>query len=465
MNRWKIGPAFLATLALLTTQTPVFARTTFEDVRGHWAQLCIDELAKQGAVSGYKDGLFRPNEPMSREEYATILSRAFASAPAVTTNAPFSDVPATTRTGTDLSTARETAFLAGFPSGVFKPNEPLTRVQALVAVTNGLNLAAQTFSPSQLNLVYDDYPEIPAYALNAVAAATENGLIVSYPNVKFLRPNAPATRAEAASFVCQALATAGKASPVPPQYVVTAPNTSGLQTEVQNSLDGRVQAILFYNKQNYLYTNLRLRVIRDGVNLLDTPLPVGTGLSTSLGFRLMDLDGDSEPEILVDFFTRGGQGCCSNSLIFRYLSASRAYSYIQQPWGYAGYNLKDYDADGLPEFESLDYRFGLRYAANYTDVGGPLQIFQYRSGQMFDVTRNYPNLVAQNARRLWGIYQSGVAQGQDSKAVLAAYLADLHSLGQGRQGWTQIQESYLGGDRSEYFNNLSDFLRSTGYTR
>jgi hypothetical protein len=312
--------------------------------------------------------------------------------------------------------------------------------------------------------VYDDASSIPPEAANGIAGATERGLAVNYPNIRFLNPNREATRAEVAAFICQALASSGKASPVPPQYVVTTPNSAGVQSEVQTSANGLVRAQLSYEKQNFVYTNLRLQVKRAGEIQLDTALPVGAVTSANLGFRLLDLDGDGEPEILVDFFTRD-RGCCSYSLIYRYVPALKQYSYIQQPWGYAGYKLKDFNLDGIPEFETSDRRFGLQFASRAPEVPSPLQILQYRQGQMFDVTRQYPTLVAESANRLWADYQIRRSQNQDVKAVLAAYLAEKHLLGEGREGWSQVIDSYDGSDRTQYLDSLRNFLRTTGYYR
>lgn len=469
MGRWQTGSAFLAALGLTTgsltplaIHTPALARTTFEDLQGHWAQLCIERLAQQGVVTGYLDGTFRPNAVMSRGEFATVVSQAFFNAPPVGNNAPFFDVPPRTRTGNAVNTARQTGFLAGFPSGVFQPNESVTRVQAIVSLANGLNLAPTTFAVGDLGLVYDDAKSIPGYALNSIAAATERGLIVNYPEIRFLQPNQPATRGEVAAFVCQALASSGKASPVPQQYVVAAPGFGGTQTAVQSSANGQVRAQLTYQKENYIYSNLRLRVDRAGQTLLDTPLPVGGGVSSTLAFRLLDLDGDTEPEVLIDLFPRG-EGCCTYSLIYRYLPASGQYTYLQQPWGYGGYNLRDFNQDGVPEFESQDPRFGLQFASTYAEASAPIQIWQYRQGQMFDVTRQYPTLVANNSNKLLQDYEDRLSQGLDVRSVLAAYLANQFLLGQGRQAWNDVQSNYAGSDRTQYLENLRGFLRSIGY--
>ena len=48
----------------------------FKDVSSeHWAAKVIEELAEKGVVNGYEDGTFRPDEPITRAEAATILSR------------------------------------------------------------------------------------------------------------------------------------------------------------------------------------------------------------------------------------------------------------------------------------------------------------------------------------------------------------------------------------------------------
>ena len=48
----------------------------FTDVsKDHWAYEAIEELAEKGIINGYEDGTFKPNEPITRAEVATIISR------------------------------------------------------------------------------------------------------------------------------------------------------------------------------------------------------------------------------------------------------------------------------------------------------------------------------------------------------------------------------------------------------
>jgi len=45
----------------------------FTDIEGHWAKESIEKAANVGAVSGYDDGTFRPDEPLTRAQIAKIL--------------------------------------------------------------------------------------------------------------------------------------------------------------------------------------------------------------------------------------------------------------------------------------------------------------------------------------------------------------------------------------------------------
>jgi hypothetical protein len=68
--------------------------------------------------------------------------------------------------------------------------------------------------------IYSDAAAIPNYAKNSIAAATENRLVVNYPTINTLKPNQPATRAEVAALIYQALVRSGKAQPITSPYIV-----------------------------------------------------------------------------------------------------------------------------------------------------------------------------------------------------------------------------------------------------
>jgi parallel beta-helix repeat protein len=198
---------------------PADVQIAFQDVEGHWAQAYISALTKKGIIAGFPDGTFKPNEPVTRAQFAAIVAKAFAPS-AQRQGMAFRDVTSSFWGADAISMAYRGGFLAGYPEGVFRPNQEIPKVQAIVALVSGLGLRSNdTASLSR----YNDAAQIPDYALTAVAGATENQLVVNYPQIGQFDPNREATRAEVAAFVYQALVNAGKAEAIPSPYLVATP--------------------------------------------------------------------------------------------------------------------------------------------------------------------------------------------------------------------------------------------------
>jgi hypothetical protein len=180
-------------------------------------------------------------------------------------------------------------------------------------------------------------------------------------------------------------------------------------------------------------------------------------------FLVRDLNGDKEPEVILDFFT-GGAHCCSYSLIYQYDADQKQYVESRAFWGNLNYRLKDLDGDGKLEFMTGNDSFAYAFTS-YAGSGFPIQIFNFDNGKMTDVTRKYPKQVYNDAYRYWRIYQQVIAEDAttDVKGILAAYLADKYLLGQQEDGWKRLREVYRGSDREEYFAKLRDFLEKAGY--
>lgn len=197
--------------------TAPIASGAFSDTQGHWAQAYIEALAKRNIISGFPEGTFRPNDPVTRVQFAAIINKAFAPSARQAT-AQFSDVSSSFWGYQPIQVAVRGGFMKGYPEGVFRPDQQIPRVQVLVALASGLG-----FSSNDLNVLsrYQDATQIPSWASNAVAAATQRQVVVNYPTLTQLNPNREATRAEVAAFVYQSLVNAGKADAIPSQYVVS----------------------------------------------------------------------------------------------------------------------------------------------------------------------------------------------------------------------------------------------------
>lgn len=206
----------------LTVQSfePALAQTQFTDVENHWAQACILELKNRRILNGYPDGSFRPNAPVTRAEFASLLMAAFADRESVREPIQFIDIPTDFWAANAIRDAYAKAFLSGYAGRMFNPSQNIPKVQVVVALTAGLRYSARQLKPEQLNLALNDAQAIPAYARSAIAAAIERQLLINYPNVREFNPNQPATRGEVAAFFCQALL--GIYSPIPIEYVARA---------------------------------------------------------------------------------------------------------------------------------------------------------------------------------------------------------------------------------------------------
>ncbi|MEH2412278.1 DUF1565 domain-containing protein [Nostoc sp.] len=190
----------------------------FKDVpANYWAKNYIQALASQNIIAGFPDGSFKPNEPVTRAQFAAIVTKALTS-PAKRPVIKFKDVASNFWAYAAIQSAYQSQFVSGYPDGTFKPQQQISRVQALVALANGLGL---TTSNQNVLSFYTDAAQIPNYAIAPVAAATARQLVINYPTVKQLNPTREATRAEVAAFVYQALVNAGRAQPIPSSYLVT----------------------------------------------------------------------------------------------------------------------------------------------------------------------------------------------------------------------------------------------------
>ncbi|MBW4627327.1 MAG: DUF1565 domain-containing protein [Brasilonema octagenarum HA4186-MV1] len=192
----------------------------FKDLpANYWAKSYIEALASKNIIAGFPDGTFKPDEPVTRAQFAAIVTKAFApTAKRQVTN--FSDVASNFWGFQVIQSAYQGGFVSGYPDRTFKPQQQIPRVQVLVSLASGMNLSVNN---QNVLSIYNDASQIPNYATNSVAAATAQQLVINYPTVKELNPNRQATRAEVAAFVYQALVNKGSAKAIPSPYLVRTP--------------------------------------------------------------------------------------------------------------------------------------------------------------------------------------------------------------------------------------------------
>lgn len=187
--------------------------TQASDVAGNWAEPFIRALVAKKIIKGYPDGTFRPDQPLTRAEFAALLNQAFDLQP-VRGASKFNDIPTKHWGVAVIQKAYQSGFLAGYPDNTFAPDRNITRIQSLVSLTNRSKL-----TPSgnlDLNTVFGDVAQVPSDGQNSLVAATQRCLAVSkeYDSTKLpggnFGPNTVATRADVAAYIHQTLVAAGR---------------------------------------------------------------------------------------------------------------------------------------------------------------------------------------------------------------------------------------------------------------
>lgn len=230
-KRWKATAALMLALvspvtaaatmtASILEATPAQAQSSrFQDVPdSHWAEDFITALVDRGVIAGFPDGSFKPEAPVTRAQFSSMLQGAFNKGK-TRSAIDFVDVSRGHWAVSAIDNAYETGFLSGYPGSIFRPEQNIPREQVLVSLANGLNYRPDAPVDEVLNY-YNDSFEISGFARSPIAAATEENMVVNYPIVSNLNPTRNATRAEVAAFLYQALVREGKAGVIASNYIV-----------------------------------------------------------------------------------------------------------------------------------------------------------------------------------------------------------------------------------------------------
>ena len=109
-----------------------------KDIQGHWAQNTINKWVDKGDISGYPDGTFRPNNMITRAEFVVLVNNAMGYTKSG--YAYFSDVPSHYWGKNAIQTGVAAGYISGDGNGIFRPNDPVTRQEAAAMISRILDL-------------------------------------------------------------------------------------------------------------------------------------------------------------------------------------------------------------------------------------------------------------------------------------------------------------------------------------
>jgi hypothetical protein len=247
---------------------------------------------------------------------------------------------------------------------------------------------------------------------------------------------------------------------------------------VERASAGAVEAIFTYayDAAAFRFSRQRLTIKRDGVTSFSAPLgkpPAGGFNAQPSGYfthrrsvSVTDVDGDGEPEVVLDLYW-GGAHCCWYSQLYRYVPSTKRYAPLVHVWGNFGYVLADLDHDGRQEVVTRDDRFSYAFAS-FADSRWPVRILRYRAGRMTVETALYRSEVGRDANALWHAAMNSRRKASN-QGIVAAWAADECMVGHWPVAFKTIDRLSRSGkihgelSRVRFEQKLRRFLRRTGY--
>lgn len=165
----------------------------FYDVkRSHWSFEHVEGAAALGLFTGDSNGFFRPNDKITRAEFASVVAKAMGvDVTAYAGKSSFIDVKPTAWYSGAVAWAKANGIMSGDETGKFRPTDNITRQEMCVVLYNA---AAQHVAG---NATFPDDAKIAAWAKSAVTDCAAKGYVNGDAKGNF-NPESNTTRAEAA---------------------------------------------------------------------------------------------------------------------------------------------------------------------------------------------------------------------------------------------------------------------------
>ena len=194
----KLVTAIMA-ITLVTMSSCLSYAKDYKDTNEHWANSSIQRWSESEVVRGYDDGSFKPNNSMTRAEYAQVINNVLKLKKSG--KLKFSDVNEKDWFTNAILTCAEAGIVNGKDDGTFDPNDPITREQAVTMLGRALDFEAGS---SKSLSIYKDYDEVSDYAKGYFSKMVEEKIINGVTNDS-LAPKKVATRAEVLTMLNRAI--------------------------------------------------------------------------------------------------------------------------------------------------------------------------------------------------------------------------------------------------------------------
>lgn len=177
--------------------TLVFNEEDFDDINGHWAEEDIKDMTSRLVIEGETKDLFSPNKNITRAEFAKLVIRTLGLKPEEI-DIDFEDVAQNKDVYAYICEAYSCGFIKGFSEREFKPNETITRLEAMVITARLMCMIGydMDITDKQIEEALKQFDESVAdWAKQGIAAVINYEIVKGYDEKLYLEKTI--TKAEA----------------------------------------------------------------------------------------------------------------------------------------------------------------------------------------------------------------------------------------------------------------------------
>lgn len=167
----------------------------FTDITDHWAKEDIEFLVSRGVFRGTSNTTFSPNTAMTRGMFVTVLGRLANADVSDYVKSSFSDVKNDAYYMGYIEWASKNNIVNGVGNGKFAPNQSITREQMAVIMSNYTKTIGYTLPKVHIETIFADNANISTSAKEAVKQMQMAG-VISGKNSNLFDPQGTVTRAE-----------------------------------------------------------------------------------------------------------------------------------------------------------------------------------------------------------------------------------------------------------------------------
>jgi hypothetical protein len=171
-------------------------KPNFIDIIEHWISEYIDTIIERGIIFGYPDKTFKPDNKVTRGEFASMIIRTFEIDPI---EGNIFDDTLDNWAESSINGAVERGIITGYEDNTFKPDEPITREEMAVMISRALNIEEEVVEE-----YFEDTGAASPWAQLSISRLGSRKILTGFPDGTF-RPKDTLTRAEAVKVIYEIL--------------------------------------------------------------------------------------------------------------------------------------------------------------------------------------------------------------------------------------------------------------------